>query len=74
MKILLLTFLLGPLSLCSQHKVTKGKITEEISKMASLLFEEAFNKCNFESFKKIVVAGIEFYDDRTGLNLSLIHI
>ncbi len=71
MKILLLTFLLAPLTLFSQNKAVEGTITEEISKMDSLLFEEAFNKCNFEIFKNIVVDGIEFYDDRSGLNTDI---
>ncbi len=64
-------FLFGPLSLCSQHKGINGTITEEILKMDSLVFVEAFNKCNFEIFKKIMVEGIEFYDDRTGLNTDV---
>jgi len=39
--------------------------------MDSLLFTEAFNKCRLELFKTIVPDGIEFYDDRTGLNTDI---
>lgn len=48
-----------------------ASLTEEITKMDSLLFEEAFNKCDLALFKTIMVEGLEFYDDRTGLNADV---
>jgi hypothetical protein len=51
------------------HK-DKEHLKREILKMDSLLFSEAFNKCNLELFKKIMSKEFEFYDDRSGLNTS----
>ncbi|MEO1516896.1 MAG: nuclear transport factor 2 family protein [Bacteroidota bacterium] len=73
MKILfpLLFFPLLAFSQTADGVMTDAELEREISKMDSLLFEEAFNNCNFELFKSILVDGIEFYDDRTGLNTDL---
>ena len=42
----------------------------EIIKMDSLLFDVAFNQCDAALFKKIISEDVEFYDDRSGLNIS----
>lgn len=62
--------LIGSLVSVSSIAQTKETDTllEEITKMDSLLFEEAFNNCNFAVYKTIMVEGLEFYDDRSGLN------
>ena len=39
--------------------------------MDSLLFDVAFNQCDFEVYKTIIKDGLEFYDDRTGLNTDV---
>ena len=44
MKISLLTFLLGALSLCSQDQGVKGTISDEILKMDSLVFANVILK------------------------------
>lgn len=46
-------------------------LKDQIMRMDSLLFSEAFNKCNFELYQTIMADGMEFYDDRTGLNESI---
>lgn len=38
--------------------------------MDSLLFTVAFNECKIDIFKKIMADNLEFYDDRSGLNIS----
>lgn len=45
-------------------------LKNEIIKMDSLLFDVAFNQCDAALFKKIISEDIEFYDDRSGLNVS----
>jgi hypothetical protein len=45
----------------------------EIMKMDSLLFDVAFNQCDAALFKKIIADDIEFYDDRSGLNVSKVN-
>jgi hypothetical protein len=60
-------------SLFSQALDQRDKDRElynEILKMDSLLFNEAFNKCNLDIFKTIMSREFEFYDDRSGLNTS----
>jgi len=48
----------------------KTSIEQEILKMDSLFFNEAFNNCDLKLYKKIMSPEIEFYDDRSGLNTS----
>lgn len=45
-------------------------LKSEIIKMDSLLFDVAFNQCDAGAFKKIIADDVEFYDDRSGLNIS----
>tara|TARA_R110002167_G_scaffold365685_1_gene591023 strand:- start:1347 stop:1817 length:471 start_codon:yes stop_codon:yes gene_type:complete len=47
---------------------SSDKLEKEILEMDRLLFEDAFNKCDLELYKKIVSPELEFYDDRSGLN------
>lgn len=58
---------------CSQIENPGSDISPEraILKMDSLLFDVAFNQCNFEVYKTIIKDGLEFYDDRTGLNTDI---
>ncbi len=49
----------------------KEHLNKEILKMDSLLFNIAFNKCDLELYKKIMSPELEFYDDRSGLNISI---
>jgi hypothetical protein len=61
-------------SLISQDTDTiklKTAIEIEISKMDSLLFSVAFNKCYLALYEKIMSPNLEFYDDRSGLNTSI---
>ncbi|BDD12111.1 hypothetical protein FUAX_45430 (plasmid) [Fulvitalea axinellae] len=75
MKWIVLTFLIFvSTSVHSQDTNPKQNditLEQEILRMDSLLFDVAFNKCDFELYKKIIVSGIEFYDDRTGLNTDV---
>jgi hypothetical protein len=57
-------------NLLCQTETDKKNLEKEIIKMDSLLFKEAFNKCNLEIFENIISDDIEFYDDRSGLNTS----
>ena len=66
----LYAFLLYSISTFSQQKVNIIPLEREITKMDSLLFDVAFNKCDLNLFKTIMTEDIEFYDDRTGLNTS----
>lgn len=63
-----------PLVAFSQNSTNEEKemtLEREIKKMDSLLFDVAFNTCDFELYKTILVDGLEFYDDRTGLNADI---
>ncbi|MEM7550567.1 MAG: nuclear transport factor 2 family protein [Bacteroidota bacterium] len=58
----------------AQHNGDINEVTrleQEIMKMDSLLFDVAFNKCDFELYKTILIEGLEFYDDRTGLSADI---
>ena len=50
------------------QKQSSANLEKEILEMDRLLFEEAFNKCDKELYKKLVSPELEFYDDRSGLN------
>jgi hypothetical protein len=49
----------------------KEYLNREILKMDSLLFNVAFNNCDLDLYKKIMSTELEFYDDRSGLNISI---
>ncbi|MEN0006130.1 MAG: nuclear transport factor 2 family protein [Bacteroidota bacterium] len=73
---LLLIFLpfLSPLMIVAQSlplNTSDSSLESEIETMDSLLFDVAFNTCDIELFKSILVEGLEFYDDRTGLNTDI---
>ncbi|WP_430412957.1 nuclear transport factor 2 family protein [Kordia sp.] len=68
----LLLFILFSNPLFSQDKdglKSKSSLEHQITKMDSLLFNVAFNKCDLELYKKIMSSDLEFYDDRSGLNV-----
>jgi hypothetical protein len=71
MKNLLLFLFLFPCILEAQNGTPpeqQAELKKDILKMDSLLFDVAFNTCDFNLYKTILVDGLEFYDDRTGLN------
>lgn len=43
------------------------ELYNKIAAMDSLLFNVAFNECNFDLYNSIMNEDLEFYDDRTGL-------
>ncbi|GJL90794.1 YybH family protein [Hyphococcus sp.] len=45
-------------------------IEKQVLELDRLLFDEAFNKCDLELYKKLMSPTLEFYDDRSGLNTS----
>ena len=55
----------------TQNPSSETSLSQEILRMDSLLFSVAFNQCDFELYEKIIVEGMEFYDDRTGLNTDI---
>lgn len=70
----LLTALLLSITASSQSNNEVKKpytLEQEIKTMDSLLFDVAFNKCDLELYKTILVDGLEFYDDRTGLSTDI---
>lgn len=69
-KLLLLILWLPQIALSNENtsSTNNPSLAHEITVMDSLLFDEAFNKCNFAVFKTIISTDIEFYDDRSGLN------
>ncbi len=70
-KVLIALMVLVVQGTTAQETLSKQGLHEEIMKMDSLLFQEAFNKCNLALYQTIVTEDIEFYDDRSGLNTSL---
>lgn len=71
----ILTILLGTctglaVAQTSYNHLTGKALEKEVMKMDSLLFQVAFNECNLEVYKSLLAQDIEFYDDRTGLNVS----
>jgi len=70
--ILILIFLFSSHLMKAQFNsdsTTRQELFNEIATMDSLLFNVAFNKCNFDLFDSIINEDLEFYDDRTGLNV-----
>ena len=43
----------------------------KILEIESLLFEVAFDQCNFELHKTILAEGFDFYNDVTALNTNI---
>jgi len=70
---ILLTFLTTSIAVSQNRDFSKKEATleQEIKVMDSLLFDVAFNQCDFELYKTILVDGLEFYDDRTGLSADI---
>ena len=54
-----------------EEKAPAQSLYEEIINMDSLLFDVAFNKCDLELYKTIMSPDLEFYDDRSGLNILI---
>lgn len=55
----------------SVHNIEDARLLhDEIIRMDSLLFNVAFNECDFGLWKSIMNEDLEFYDDRQGLNTS----
>ena len=57
-------------SVSNAQDINPTDLNKQIAKMDYLLFDNAFNQCDIELYKKIVSPQLEFYDDRTGLNIS----
>lgn len=55
-------------SAMSVSATSADDLHKEIMEMDSMLFDEAFNKCDLKLYKKLVSPELEFYDDRSGLN------
>jgi len=73
MKLLITTLAVGFISTAAYGKdlqTANEMLYKEIQSMDNKLFDIAFNQCNLELWKAIVSEDIEFYDDRTGLNIS----
>ena len=55
----------------TENYSSEESLRQEILQMDSLLFDVAFNQCDLEVYKTIIKDGLEFYDDRTGLNTDV---
>lgn len=64
----LLLILLG-VQFAGHSQVAKdSELFLQLKGMDSLLFEEGFNKCNFDALDSIVSEDLEFYHDQSGLS------
>lgn len=70
-KIYFLLLILFGVQLDGHCQVAKdSELFLQLKGMDSLLFEEGFNKCNFDALKGIVSDDLEFYHDQSGLSNS----
>lgn len=67
---LTILFFLLSMSLLQAQTTSEKILYQEIMKMDSLLFEEGFNKCNFEALNRITAEDLEFYHDQGGITLG----